>query len=66
LFAPAPASLWKTVSITTAVPGALIQNDSFHVHGLGNSELPPRRLQIINPLIEPARFPKLASPEARY
>ena len=56
-FAPALAGLWKKFSITIAVPGVVIQNDSFHVHGLGNSEIPPGRQQIINSMAKPACFP---------
>ncbi len=56
-FAPAPAGLWKMVSITTSVPGVPIQNDIFHVNGLGNSQLRPLGLQVMNPMTEPAWFP---------
>jgi len=55
-FAPAPAGLWKRVSITTSVLGVPIQNDIFHVHGLGNSQHLPLGLQIMNAETEPACF----------
>ena len=64
-FAPALAGLWKTFSITIAVPGVVIQMIVFMSTVLGTPRFP---LAARNHKFhgQAVFLPKLASPEARY